>query len=677
MVVGLAMSFLPGFAIARRLDSDGDTARHLMLTPSLGLLSLLGLSGIAFFLGLGIDSITMLFVAANISAFIAIRTELQPEYESISIERKPWFWIFSLIAVYIALTPLTYYVPMGVDWIGFTSLAESFAAYDSFNISEPSKGNWIYPPAFPVLAAWMGGEIYVSVFILGVFCFASLLLGIAAVGEKLGFGHWPIMAMLLAPALFAKNLDSGFPTVTSQLGLIVILLMINDRLRWGIIAITSIAVVCIHPTGFVYLATLVVAKMLVSKSQSISLAERIQIQVLLIAIIALIIIAATQFDGDAIFAEYGWQGGSPMILYSGLLLPLGLWAAWSMKNNLQARLIIIWAGLNYLITFVHLFDGLTGFAIFSMTSYIMYSMSMHAFHIPLALLVGMRLSKIESGVTSDGGRAIMIVALLISGVAHSALSELSEHSELHVLSEGDLTLISMLDELPPNSIIYTENEHWGHVISNVDDVGVTSIPTLGILKQEHSIQNAATTAIIYDNVERLEKLGITHALASPKGVMIQYLLHSTHWEKMWESEGSILFSLQEDNLISTFTKVEGENMRIDPWAEFRSLDPFSIGDKKLYLSEGSHSIDVNETDAYRVCIMLEFVGDVSADVNGKHYSGSGWKNICNYVGFGGFDIKITSEMEYWINPLGASGRGDALVDTTGIRVHWIETVYIA
>ena len=118
---------------------------------------------------------------------------------------------FSLIAVYIALTPLTYYVPMGVDWIGFTSLAESFAAYDSFNISEPSKGNWIYPPAFPVLAAWMGGEIYVSVFILGVFCFASLLLGIAAVGEKLGFGHWPIMAMLLAPALFAKKFGLRFP----------------------------------------------------------------------------------------------------------------------------------------------------------------------------------------------------------------------------------------------------------------------------------------------------------------------------------------------------------------------------------------------------------------------------------------------------------------------------------
>ena len=57
-----------------------------------------------------------------------------------------------------------------------------------------------------------------------------------------------------------------------------------------------------------------------------------------------------------------------------------------------------------------------------MLSYALYSMSMHAFHIPLAALVGMRLSKLEGGVSSDGGRAIMIVTLLLCGVAHSALS---------------------------------------------------------------------------------------------------------------------------------------------------------------------------------------------------------------------------------------------------------------
>ena len=677
MILGLVLSFLPGFATARRIDTDGDTVRHFMLAPALGLLILLGISGIAFFLGLSVENLTIFFIIANVIAFIAIRTELSPVYQPVVIERNTWFWIFTLIALYIAFTPLSYYLPMGVDWIGFTFLADSFASNASFSIDEPSSGYWIYPPAFPVLAAWLGGDIYLSVFILGVVCFGSLLLAIAAIGEKMGTEHWAILAMLLAPALFAKNLDSGFPTVASQLGLVVILIIANDKIRWGIVGLTSIAVLLIHPTGFVYLITLLLAKVAVEKSDRITLAEKIQMQIFVISLILLTIVAATQFDGDAIFAEYGWQGGSPMILYSGLLLPLGIWAAWSMKSDMEARVFIVWAFLNWVITLVHLFDGFTGFAIFSMLSYVMYSMSMHAFHIPLAILVGMRLSKIENGIASDGGRAIMIAALLISGIAHSALSELSEHTELQVISEGDITLISILDDLPESSIIYTENDHWGHIFSVPDHIGVTAIPTLGILKQEHSIQNAATTAIIYDNIERLNELGITHAFASPKGTIMHYLSASTHWKKIWESQGSILYSLQDDNLISEFIPVVGDNMRVDPWAELRSLDPFSLGDKKAYISEGVHNFAVNESDAYMICIMLEFVGSVKAQINGEEFSGSGWYNICSFAGFGGFEISITSDLEYWINPLGASGRGDAFIDTTGIRIHWIETIYLA
>ena len=75
--------------------------------------------------------------------------------------------------------------------------------------------------------------------------------------------------------------------------------------------------------------------------------------------------------------------------------------------------------------------------------------------------------------------------------------------------------------------------------------------------------------------------------------------------------------------------------------------------------------------------MLEFVGSVKAQINGEEFSGSGWYNICSFAGFGGFEISITSDLEYWINPLGASGRGDAFIDTTGIRIHWIETIYLA
>ena len=229
-------------------------------------------------------------------------------------------------------------------------------------------------------------------------------------------------------------------------------------------------------------------------------------------------------------------------MYSGLLIPLGIWAAWTMRSDNNAMILALWFGLNWILSSIHLLDGLSAIALLSMLSYALYSMSMHAFHIPLAALVGLRLSKIEGGISSDGGRAVMIAALLLCGIAHSALSELSHHNELHVISDGDATIINALENLPAESIVYTENEHWGHIYSIPEHIGITAVPTLGILKQEHSIQNAATTAIINDDIAKLQELGITHAIASPKGVMIQYIQASTHWEKMWSSEGSVSVS---------------------------------------------------------------------------------------------------------------------------------------
>ena len=125
---------------------------------------------------------------------------------------------------------------MGVDWIGFASLADAISRNGDFSLSEPSVGVWIYPPAFPMLAAWLGGSSSDAVFFLGTMCFVALLMGIAAIGERLNCGHWTIMAMLLAPALFAKNLDSGYPTVASQLGLVVCLLYTSPSPRDGLLS---------------------------------------------------------------------------------------------------------------------------------------------------------------------------------------------------------------------------------------------------------------------------------------------------------------------------------------------------------------------------------------------------------------------------------------------------------
>jgi hypothetical protein len=235
----------------------------------------------------------------------------------------------------------------------------------------------------------------------------------------------------------------------------------------------------------------------------------------------------------------------------------------------------------------------------------------------------------------------------------------------------------MLNQLPDDSIVYTENENWGHIYSIPEHIGVTSVPTLGILNQDYSIQNAATTAIISDDIPRLEKLGVTHAIASPKGVMMQYIQASIHWDKLWSVGGSTVYILENDNMISQFDRVEGDNMRPDPWSSLRSRDPFELGNDKLYLIEGSYGFPVNDSNAYQICVMVEFVGEVTAIVNNNKFSGSGWYNSCSYAGNGGFDITIESESEYWINPLGASGRGDTLIDETGVRVHWIETITLA
>ena len=421
MAIGLEVALLPGFAIARRLDSEGDWKRHLMLSPAIGLLVCYGLAGFTSIFEMTLSTLTYLLIIANIIALIAIRVELNPIPKEVTIERNPWFWIFTIIACFIAITPLTYMRPMGVDWIGFASLADAVSRNGGFILSEPSVGKWLYPPAFPTLAAWLPGSSLDGVFWLGVMSFVALLLGIAAVGEKMGCGHWTIMAMLLAPALFAKNLDSGYPTVASQLGIVVILLMFGEKLRWEIVAITTVIVAMIHPTGLIYLTTLIVSQLIVSKRDSFSLTDSIQ---------SLILGSINSHRFNRIspcirryccIRRIRLAGGGPMLMYAGLLLPLGLWAAWTLRGDKNAMILTLWLAMNWVLSGVHIFDGLTGVTLLSMLSYALYSMSMHAFHIPLAALVGMRLSKLEGGISSDGGRAIMIATLLLCGIAHSAL----------------------------------------------------------------------------------------------------------------------------------------------------------------------------------------------------------------------------------------------------------------
>ena len=54
-----------------------------------------------------------------------------------------------------------------------------------------------------------------------------------------------------------------------------------------------------------------------------------------IAIAISIIFLAPRMLNSAVFAEYGWQGGMPMITYNFLLLILGVVAGWKLRDKIK------------------------------------------------------------------------------------------------------------------------------------------------------------------------------------------------------------------------------------------------------------------------------------------------------------------------------------------------------
>ena len=85
-------------------------------------------------------------------------------------------------------------------------------------------------PAFPTVLAWVqhmtNTEMEQAILILGHLSLFALFLGIWGSMDRLGAGASSVLAMGGSFALFAKVFDSGYPTVASQLGLIVGLMIV-------------------------------------------------------------------------------------------------------------------------------------------------------------------------------------------------------------------------------------------------------------------------------------------------------------------------------------------------------------------------------------------------------------------------------------------------------------------
>ena len=756
-------SLMPGWALATVLDGSGDRWRKALLAPALGLLLLLGVSGGWLALGwwspwaLGLSLIGVNTLAYRVihvrHAEVAQWTrwqrleaamsgvdldEINPSVEVEAEQQRlirearnvPLMTLSAALASLALLSPLLQSIPFGVDWVGFAMLAQQTAMVGDFTLPGTNEGFWTYPPAFPSLAGWVvltsSADAGRAVFVLGHYALFTLLLGLMGALDRYGAGGQAMLAMGFGLALFAKVFDSGYPSVTSQLGLVVGLLVLlrptHDRHRHHTAGLV-LAVVCVglvHPTGAIYLALLMLSHVL----QSVRIEDDDTLAVLrtmayvtagLITLgfgVALLVFAPRLFD-EAVFSEYGWQGGLPMLVYNGPLLVLAMWAAVFLRKSLEGRILITWFAMLWVLSLVHLIEGLQHVPVLSLLSYTLYSMALHAFHVPLAALVALwwspssRLSALDSDQplrtfrVPDGVSAVMIAAVLLgAGMAGGVALMLDEHEELWAVSPGDVELRRTLEGL--EGTVYTENMHWGYVYDAPEGVLTTSIPSLGLVHIDRSEHANASLAIHYNNLTYMQEHNMKHALTSPLGSMQWTLAASPYWEERAHADGAVLWGHVPNGTGTIVEQVgiahddcEACDERPDPWRDHRFRDPLGLGDTRAFTQEGTDdAVDVawpSTLDAQSahssLCVVYEVMGEVEPwsvqpdqGTERPIYSmrtDAGFHRTCmNLDATNATQVLIVNweadTADRWLNPLGLSGRDNVLWDATGVRWHWME-----
>ena len=67
------------------------------------------------------------------------------------------------------------------------------------------------------------------------------------------------------------------------------------------------------------------------------------------------------------------------------------------------------------------------------------------------------------------------------------------------------------------SVVYTENSHWGYLQIEELNFQTTSLPRLGLMIENNYVQSEATRAILSNDFQTLGELGIEYAITSPDG----------------------------------------------------------------------------------------------------------------------------------------------------------------
>ena len=228
-------------------DGSADNWRKAMLSPALGLLLIYGTCGIILLSGLWTwDLASAVILLINVSAFAHLRRRgddekgltqwqkleaamhgvvLESDDKDISDEASTQRWFQSnryrfgitigiVLCGGVLLLPILQELPFGVDWIGFAVLSSQITENGNMILTGVNEGSWTYPPAFPALASWLAQTLDISsgrsVFVLGHYTLAILIIGAAGAMDHHGAGGHFFVTMALGFGLFAKAYDSGY-----------------------------------------------------------------------------------------------------------------------------------------------------------------------------------------------------------------------------------------------------------------------------------------------------------------------------------------------------------------------------------------------------------------------------------------------------------------------------------
>ncbi|MFL2977685.1 MAG: hypothetical protein ACJZ59_01295 [Candidatus Thalassarchaeaceae archaeon] len=715
------------------LDGDRDAKSRILTVPGISMFLMLTIIGsnILFLGRLSIPAILILCITCEIGlrwVMMKAGCSIQiPEWEFSNDDY--WVLAIAVTGTFALMAPhLLFREPLGIDWIGFASIAEAYASIGTATMVGPTDGGWLYPPAVPGTAAALmvitGIESHRAISLLGHLGIALLCAGLAGIMGRNRASGAMLVAIVLGAGIFAKSLDSGHPTILSLLPLIPLLMLVlkpreNRNELWLLIAFFSIAsAFTIHPTGGIYAVLLLLADQVHE-----SVFKTKEIRVLFgwtIAIGLGWIIVNEILNGlvtGPITAEYGWQGGSHLLRWNMPLLLVALWGFKRGYQSMEARTLMAWFILLWLSSFIHLLNGLEGSTFLTVNALILYSMAMHGFHIPLACLAAFAISPNPNGwfqrpdtmeiapLPNPISPQILHTCFAIGGVlllfTLAWFGSLANHPELWARTEGDAELQSSLD-LPEGSIVYVENRPWGHVIGIEAGIQRTAHPHVGITLVEESIQNMVHNSIVWDDADRIAELGVTHAISSPRGEIGFHLAESNHWSIDQEIDGSRLWSFHSEpttestlshtiHPINSISCNDGCEWRLSPWTNLYPWRTTTVVEERAFLTNGGvdEVIEIAESfnsDLAQITVVLEanpgVIITLEVDVGGNSSTVrqtmegrlTTVTTTAEITGNETLSVRIRADTTegVWLNPQGISGRGDRIIDSNGAWIHWIE-----